>query len=79
MDLNKALEWIATVILIIGTGVNSAGYYPLGPAILIVGGGVWLVVSIRLKWMSLIVVNIVMTLTAIAGIVYRYWLTGFTF
>lgn len=72
MDLNKALEWIATVILIIGTGVNSAGYYPLGPAILIVGGSIWLVVSIRLRWTSLIIVNSVMTLTAIGGMIYRY-------
>lgn len=72
MDLNKALEWIATVILIIGTAVNSAGYYPLGPAILIVGGIIWLVVSIRLRWTSLIIVNSVMTLTAIGGMIYRY-------
>lgn len=72
MDLNKALEWIATVILIIGTAVNSAGYYPEGPAILIVGGSIWLVVSIRLQWTSLIIVNSIMTATAILGIIYRY-------
>lgn len=72
MDLNKALEWIATVILIIGTAVNSAGYYPEGPAILIVGGCIWLVVSIRLRWTSLIIVNSVMTLTAVGGMIYRY-------
>jgi hypothetical protein len=69
-DLNWYLKWLATVILIIGTAVNSLGYYPLGPVILAVGGILWLVVSIRWREPSLIVTNLVMTVTGLAGLCY---------
>jgi hypothetical protein len=70
-DLNWFLKWTATVILIIGTAVNSLGYYPEGPFILAVGGVIWLIVSIRWREPSLIVTNAVMTITGIAGLCYR--------
>jgi hypothetical protein len=69
-DLNFYLKWCATIILIIGTAFNSIGYYPLGPIILVVGGILWLIVSIRWKEPSLILTNGVMTLVAIVGLVY---------
>lgn len=72
-DLNWWLKWIATVILIVGTGVNSLGYYPAGPLILILGGIFWLIVSIRWQEKSLIVTNGVMLLTGIAGIAWNYF------
>jgi hypothetical protein len=71
-DLNWYLKWTATAILIIGTAVNSLGYYPEGPLILAVGGIMWLIVSIRWREPSLIVVNSVMTATGIAGLVAKY-------
>jgi hypothetical protein len=71
-DLNWWLKWIATVVLIIGTGVNSLGYYPAGPAILILGGVFWLIVSIRWREMSLIVTNGIMLVTALAGLAWKY-------
>lgn len=71
--LNLWLEWIGTAILVIGTAVNSAGYYPVGPLILIVGGLFWLTVSIRWRKPSLIVVNSIMTLTAISGMLWKYF------
>jgi hypothetical protein len=72
-DLNWYLKWTATAILIIGTAVNSLGYYPEGPLILAVGGIMWLIVSIRWREPSLIVVNSVMTATGIAGLVAKYF------
>ena len=66
-------KWIATVILIIGTGVNSLGYYPLGPIILIIGGFIWLAVSIAWREYSLILTNGVMSLTGIAGLLWKYF------
>ena len=72
-DLNWYLKWTATAILIIGTAVNSLGYYPEGPLILAVGGIMWLIVSIRWREASLIVVNSVMTATGIAGLVLKYY------
>jgi hypothetical protein len=72
-DLNWYLKWTATAILIVGTAVNSLGYYPAGPLILVLGGLLWLIVSIRWREASLIVVNSVMTATGIAGLVLKYY------
>lgn len=71
-DLNWYLKWLATAILIVGTAVNSAGYYPQGPIILSLGGLIWLLVAIRWREPSLIVVNGMMTATAIAGLLFHY-------
>ena len=71
--LNSVLKWLATAILIVGTAVNSLGYYPEGPIILILGGIIWLIVSIRWREYSLIVVNAVMVITAAAGLTLHYW------
>lgn len=73
-DLNFILKWLGTFTLIAGTAVNSLGFYPLGPIILAVGGIFWLIVSVRWKEASLIVTNIVMTVTGISGLVYTLWL-----
>jgi hypothetical protein len=70
--LNLWLEWIGTAILILGTAVNSLGYYPEGPLLLCVGGVFWLIVSIRWRKASLIVVNTIMMLTALAGLLWKY-------
>jgi hypothetical protein len=64
-------KWLATAILIVGTGVNSLGYYPEGPIILIIGGCIWLAVSIAWKEPSLILTNAVMSITGIAGLLYK--------
>ena len=74
-DLNWYLKWIATAILIIGTAVNSAGYYPLGPALLFLGGVVWLVVAVRWREPALIVTNGAMSLTAVLGFFWA-WLSN---
>lgn len=70
MKIDQYLKWIATAILIIGTAVNSLGYYPAGPLILAVGGILWLIVSIIWKEASLIVTNAVMTATGLIGLCY---------
>ncbi len=71
--LNNILKWLATVILIIGTGVNSLGYYPQGPLLLLLGGLLWLAVSIRWREPALIVTNGVMNLVAIAGLTIHFY------
>jgi hypothetical protein len=73
--MNKTLDWyikwLATAILIVGTAINSMGYYPLGPIVLAVGGVLWLAISIYWREPSLIVTNAVMTVTGLAGLAYR--------
>lgn len=66
------LKWLATSILIIGTGINSLGFYPLGPIVLAVGGLIWLWVAIVWREPSLIVTNTVMSLVGVGGLLIQY-------
>jgi hypothetical protein len=72
LDLNTVLKWAGTATLIVGTAVNSLGYYPAGPLILLVGGIFWLIVSIRWREPALIVTNLVMFVTAAAGLAWTW-------
>jgi hypothetical protein len=54
----------------LGTAVNGLGYYPEGPALLVLGGFIWLAVAIRIKDTPLIVTNLVMATVGLAAIIY---------
>lgn len=72
MDLNNYLKWLGTAILIAGTAVNGLNIYPLGVLMLALGGFVWLTVAIRLRDRPLIVTNLVMAVTGLIGVIYKY-------
>ena len=66
------LKWSATAILIAGTFVN-AGYpelYPIGPALLVFGGFVWLAASVIMRDAALMVTNLVMSTVGLLGIIF---------
>lgn len=67
---NTILKWTATAILIVGTAVNGLGMYPEGPALLVLGGFIWLIVAVRIKDAPLIVTNLVMATVGLAAIIY---------
>ena len=69
--LDWYLKWLATATLIVGTAVNGLGYYPAGPIILAVGGFIWLAVAFMWRERSLIVTNLVMSVTGIATLAYK--------
>ena len=75
--MEKYLKWTATGVLIVGQAVVGLGLYPIGPLILLVGGLLWLAVSIMWQEPALIVTNSVMTLTAAGALLYRYLTIGF--
>lgn len=60
--LFQSVKWLATLVLIVGSFVNSMGWYPVGPMILVSGGMLWLWVSIQMRDRPLIVTNAVMIL-----------------
>ena len=71
LKIDVILKWIATITLIIGTFIN-AGYphlYPIGPAVLALGGAIWLIVSFMWKEPAWIITNGVLTLVGISGII----------
>jgi hypothetical protein len=71
--LDSILKWTATVLLIVGTGVNSLNIYPSGALILVAGGAVWLIVSLRWREPALIATNAVMLIVGIAGLTIHFW------
>ena len=72
MKLDTCLKWTATTVLIVGTGINAFGIYPLGAIILALGGLIWLAVSCMWREPSLIVTNAVLFLVGTGGIVLNY-------
>jgi hypothetical protein len=70
--MDNYLKWVATATLITGTLVNALGFYPLGPIILLIGGLIWLVVSIIWKEPALIVNNAILSLAGALGLLYNY-------
>ena len=72
MKTDQLLKWIATAILIVGSLVNSLGYYPVGPILLGIGSMFWLIVSIMWKEYSLIVTNGVLIIVNATGLIIAY-------
>lgn len=66
------LKWLATVLLIVGTAINNLGFQPMGPLTLLLGGVIWLIVSIRWREPALIVTNLMMVTTGAGTLLYRY-------
>ena len=71
MQIDTALKWTATAVLILGTAVNSLGYYPQGPLILAFGGYIWLAVSIMWKDKALITTNAIMSTATVILVLYK--------
>lgn len=67
------LKWIATGLLIIGAALNSLNIYPYGPLMNLLGGFVWLAVSVMWKEAALITTNVVLASVTIIGLVYTYF------
>ena len=72
-DLTWYLKWVGTAILIVGTLINSLGYYPTGPLMLSAGGILWLIVSIRWQEPALIATNAVMFICGAGGLIWRFF------
>ena len=68
--MTNTLKWLGTFTLILGTGINSLGIYPLGPLVMVLGGLIWCIVGIMWKEMSLIITNLTLSLVSIVGICY---------
>lgn len=66
------IKWASTVVLIIGTAINAAGYFPAGPIILIIGGLGWLIVAIMWRETALIVNNAFVIGAGALGLVWYY-------
>ena len=73
MKLDIILKWVATAILIIGSVVNSLGYYPAGPIVLIIGSSIWLIVSFMWKESALIITNGALVIVSSVALLYHIY------
>lgn len=72
--MENYLKWTATAVILIGALVNSFGFYPAGPILLLLASILWLVVSIMWNEKSLIVTNGSLALAGSLGLVYHYFI-----
>ena len=65
------LKWLATLVTIVGAICTSINLYPLGPALLNFGALLWLIVAIKWKEWSLIVINATLLAIYTIGLVIK--------
>ena len=70
-DMTFYLKWFATFITIVGAICTSINIYPLGPALLNVGAFLWLIVAIKWREWSLIVINATLLAIYTIGLVVK--------
>ncbi len=71
-QITNTLKWLGTLTLIVGVGINSLGYYPLGPIVMMFGGVIWVVVGYMWQENSIILTNLIITLVSIIGLCVNY-------
>jgi hypothetical protein len=65
------LKWLATFVTIVGAVCTSINLYPLGPALLNLGALLWLIVAIKWREWSLIVINATLLAIYTIGLVIK--------
>ena len=70
-DMTFYLKWLATLVTIAGAVCTSINLYPLGPALLNFGALLWLIVAIKWKEWSLIVINATLLAIYTIGLVVK--------
>jgi hypothetical protein len=70
-DMTFYLKWLATLVTIAGAVCTSINLYPLGPALLNFGALLWLIVAIKWKEWSLIVINATLLAIYTIGLVIK--------
>lgn len=75
MDMAKKIEfiieWVSTVILMIGVWLTAINYYPLNIVFSLLGNFGWLIVAIMWRKLSLITIQLVVSLLYIVGYIYK--------
>lgn len=69
--LNKILEWVATIVTIGAALATAMALDPLNIYLFNIGSILWLIWAIRIKRLSLIVVNIGLLAVYVYGFIVR--------
>jgi hypothetical protein len=71
MKMNVILEWTATVVTVLGALATALAYDPLNIYLLNVGAILWLIWAVRVKKLSLVIVNAGLLAVYVYGFVLR--------
>jgi hypothetical protein len=71
MKLDVILEWSATTVTVLGALATALGYDPLNIYLLNVGSILWLIWAVRIKKLSLVIVNAGLLAVYVYGFVLR--------
>ena len=66
-----ALEWISTVVLIIGVYLSAVNIYPANVWVSLTGNLGWFVVAVMWRKWSLIVVQVIICCVYILGVFFK--------
>ena len=70
-DMTFYIKWLATFVTIAGAICTSINIYPLGPALLNAGAFLWLIVAVKWREWSLIVINATLLAIYTIGLVVK--------
>jgi len=68
----QVLEWLGTLTVIVGVGINALGYYPEGVIIMTVGACLWFSVGVLWQKMSIVTTNFAIAIVSILGLMFYY-------
>jgi hypothetical protein len=71
MKMNVILEWTATVVTVLGALATALAYDPLNIYLLNAGAILWLIWAVRVKKLSLVIVNAGLLAVYVYGFVLR--------
>ena len=66
------IEWVSTVILIVGVALTAYNIYPLNVYVSFLGNFGWVIVGLLWKKWSLIIIQIIISIIYIGGLLQHY-------
>ena len=67
--LNRILEWVACGVTLVGAGLTAYNVYPLNIMFLEAGAFLYIIWCIRIRKISLIMVNVTLFLIYLPGVI----------
>lgn len=67
-----AIEWISTILVIVGAMLTSYNVYPLNLYVILAGNFGWMIIGLMWKKPSLIIIQAVLTVIYVVGLIHEY-------
>ncbi len=75
--LNRILEWGACAVTLVGAGLTAYNVYPLNITFLELGAAIYIVWSIRIRKLSLIIINVTLFAIYLPGVLKSWNVISF--